>query len=223
MRPRSVSDDDILAAARVCLFARGPSATIEEIAKRVGVSGPAVLKRFGSKEKLVMRALVSEAPPDLSHGPEPGDLRPQLLRVLLHIERMLRQAAPALATMRAGGANVSQWIVNAPPRLARRHVRAWLEQARHSHGLTHPDLETASDLLCSLVEARGFLSWIEPTWVDGEDAWAGRAVDVVFGGLQEPAVTRHSLRAPKVAAKRAPRRAPRTARRVYRARPGADK
>ena len=183
MRPRSVSDQEILDAAQACLLAHGPSVAVNVIGERVGISGPAVLKRFGSKENLVARALLSEAPPDLSQGPTSGPLRPQLIAMLLHIERLLLQAAPKLATLRAGGVVASRWLAKPHPRVARRNLLAWLEQARHSHGLSHADLEAAADLLISLVEARGFLAWVEPTWVDAGDSWAARAVDALFGRL----------------------------------------
>jgi hypothetical protein len=65
--------------------------------------------------------------------------------------------------------------------VARRGLRHWIERAQRSHGLAHPDPETAADLLISLVEARGFISWVEPTWVDAGNEWAPRAVTAVFG------------------------------------------
>jgi len=189
MRPRTVSDEEILKAARTCLLTHGPSVAVATIAKRVGITGPAVLKRFGTKERLVNRALLSEAPPDLSSGPKPGPLRPQLVAILLTIERLLYQAAPRLATLRAGGVVASRLWAKAHPRLARRNLLAWLEAARRTHGLAHSDMETAADLLVSLVEARGFLAWIEPTWVGTGDAWAAKAVDALFGTL---AITKRS-------------------------------
>ncbi len=184
MRPRCISDEAILDAARACLLARGPSATVGEIAAQLGVSGPAILKRFGTKEKLITQALISEAPPDLSSGPAPGPWKPQLVAVLLAIERVLQQAVPQLATRRAGGVKASEWVSQDHPRMARRSLRAWLEAARVSHGLAHAELETAADLMVSLVEARGFLGWVEPAWRDSGDEWATRAVDALFG---EPA------------------------------------
>lgn len=185
MRPRTVTDEDILDAARACLLDSGPSVSVAAIGERLGITGPAVLKRFGSKENLVMRALLSEPPPDLSHGPDPGPLRAQLVETLLHIERLLLGAAPKLATMRAGGVKASQWLDRPHPRMARESLRSWLEKARRTHGLSHTDLDAAADLLISLVEARGFLSWVEPTWVEPGDEWASRAVDALFG-VPEP-------------------------------------
>ena len=200
MRPRLVSDEAILDAAQACLLAYGPSVSVSVIGKRVGISGPAVLKRFGSKENLVTRALLSEAPPDLSQGPKPGPLQPQLVAVLLHIERLLLKAAPKLATLRAGGVVASRWVAKPHPHVARCNLCAWLKQARRSHNLTYADLETVADLLISLVEARGFLGWVEPTWVDAGDKWATRAVNALLGEPQ---------RAPK---RRRPKRRSATAR-----------
>jgi AcrR family transcriptional regulator len=179
-----VSDEEILEAARACLLAQGPAVSVATIAQRVGVSGPAVLKRFGSKEQLVNRALLSESPPDLSQGPEPGPLRPQLVAILLRTERLLLNAAPRLATMRAGGVQGSQWLDRPHPRRARENLLAWLKKARTTHHLAHPDLEAAADLLISLVEARGFLAWVDPSWVKPGRAWASRAVDAMFADLQ---------------------------------------
>jgi AcrR family transcriptional regulator len=184
MRPRLVSDEAILDAAQACLLAFGPSVSVTVIGKRVGISGPAVLKRFGSKENLVTRALLSEAPPDLSQGPKPGPLRPQLVTVLLQIERLLLKAAPKLATLRAGGVVASRWLAKPHPQMARRTLCSWLKRARRSHNLTHRDLETVADLLISLVEARGFLAWVDPAWVEGGEAWATRAVDALFDDPQ---------------------------------------
>lgn len=196
-----MSDEEILDAAQACLLAHGPSVAVNVIGERVGISGPAVLKRFGSKENLVTRALLSEAPPDLSRGPKPGPLRPQLVAVLLHIERLLLKAAPKLATLRAGGVVASRWLAEPHPTVARRNLLSWLKQARRTHNLTHADLETAADLLISLVEARGFLAWVEPTWVEAGETWATRAVDALF---DEP----HPVRKPR------PRKRPSATRRL---------
>lgn len=196
-----MSDHDILEAARASLLAYGPSVSVAEIARRVGLSGPAVLKRFGSKETLVARALLPSGPkPDWSRGPDPGPLRPQLVAMLHRAEQLLSEAAPRLAALRAGGVELSRWLNDSPPRRARRALHTWLEKARRTHGLSHPDLEAAADLLVSLVEARGFLAWAEPTWVESSDDWAARAIDAVFGvegsaaAARRPTVSRRSAR-----------------------------
>ena len=56
-RPRTVSDEDVLAAARKVFLARGPGAPVSDIAARVGLSQPALFRRFGDKNEILRRAL----------------------------------------------------------------------------------------------------------------------------------------------------------------------
>ena len=186
MRPRRVSDEEFLEAARTCLLEHGAAVSLDAIARCVGVSGPAVLKRFGTKEQLVTRALLSDAPPDLSGGPEPGPLRPQLVAILVRTAKLVANAAPRLATLRAGGVTGAQIAENPHPRAARQNLLKWLTKAEKSHGLVHPDLEIAVDLLVALVEARAFMAWVEPKWSRPLRGWAWRAVDTIFD-LDAPA------------------------------------
>jgi AcrR family transcriptional regulator len=52
-RPRQVQDDTVLDAAEAVMAALGPMRfTVDEVARRVGVSAPALLQRFGSKRAL---------------------------------------------------------------------------------------------------------------------------------------------------------------------------
>ncbi len=56
-RPRTFSDDDLLAAARRVLLDRGPQGfTLTDAADAAGISRPALIQRFGSREAL-LRAL----------------------------------------------------------------------------------------------------------------------------------------------------------------------
>ena len=60
-RPRQVTDEDILRAARDCALDHGPGVSMELVAERLGVTPPALLKRFGSRKALLLAAL---RPPD---------------------------------------------------------------------------------------------------------------------------------------------------------------
>lgn len=54
-RPRRVQDDTVLDAAAQLMRDVGPVGfTVDEVARRVGVSGPALLQRFGSKRALLL-------------------------------------------------------------------------------------------------------------------------------------------------------------------------
>ena len=68
-RPRQVSDEDILSAARKCFLEHGGSVSTSVIAKSLGISQPALFRRFGTKEKLMIEALLpkpSEWPDELN-------------------------------------------------------------------------------------------------------------------------------------------------------------
>jgi AcrR family transcriptional regulator len=54
-RPRTVTDEDILAAAARAMARRGPVAlTLADVAEEVGLSPAALIKRFGSKRGLLL-------------------------------------------------------------------------------------------------------------------------------------------------------------------------
>ena len=82
-RPRQVSDEDILTAAKEILLEHGAKASTTAIAKAVGLSQAALFKRFGTKLDLVKAALAPKTPRqwwlDAANGPDPsGDFRTQL-------------------------------------------------------------------------------------------------------------------------------------------------
>ena len=56
-RPKTISDVDVLAAAREVFLNRGPNVSTVEIAKRVGLSQPALFQRFGDKASLFLKAM----------------------------------------------------------------------------------------------------------------------------------------------------------------------
>jgi AcrR family transcriptional regulator len=56
-RPKEVTDDQILVAARRCFLERGASVSAVEIARELGVSHTTLFNRFGSKKALMIAAL----------------------------------------------------------------------------------------------------------------------------------------------------------------------
>lgn len=61
-RPRSVSDDDILAALARAISRTGPAQlTLADVAAEAGVAAPTIAQRFGSKRNLLL-AFAAQAP-----------------------------------------------------------------------------------------------------------------------------------------------------------------
>ena len=86
VRPKQVTDEDLLKIALKCFLEHGPNVSAQIIADRAGLSQPVLFKRFGTKEELFLRAV---APPEhqpildwLDASPSPGPFRPQVVQLL---------------------------------------------------------------------------------------------------------------------------------------------
>ncbi len=92
-RPVTISDDQILEAARAVFTEKGPRATTAEIAERAGVSEGILFKRFGSKAGLHKVAMSSDIAGDWIRR----EMRAQApLRTKKDFERFLRWQADVL-------------------------------------------------------------------------------------------------------------------------------
>jgi AcrR family transcriptional regulator len=61
-RPQTISNDDMLAAARTVFLKDGVGGSTREIARRAGISEAALFKRFSTKAQLFMAAMAPPAP-----------------------------------------------------------------------------------------------------------------------------------------------------------------
>ncbi len=97
-RPRTLSDETILTTTRAVLLERGPAVSVSVMAKRVGLSAPALLARFGSKAALVRAALAPPSPRpvllSLQQEPRPEGFPAQLAETLEGLGRWLERALP---------------------------------------------------------------------------------------------------------------------------------
>jgi len=82
-RPKEVTDEQIVVAARRCFLGRGAGVSAAEIARELGVSHTTLFNRFGSKEALMVAAL---GPPEkvpwvaaLDAGPDDRPIHDQLV------------------------------------------------------------------------------------------------------------------------------------------------
>jgi AcrR family transcriptional regulator len=107
-RPRQVTNEQILGATRACVFERGPQVALDEVAERLGVTSPALLKRFGNRQKLLLEALrpphVVPFQAELHRGPDcQRPLQAQLERLFTQVHDFLEQVVPGVAVLRESG------------------------------------------------------------------------------------------------------------------------
>ncbi len=111
VRPRQVTDEQVLEIAREVFLEHGPKAPVSIIAGRLGVSDAALFKRFGTKQNLVLAALLPPEEPDflqvLEGGPGPGDIEEQLVVVARRLGAGVANAKGAdLTSARLFGADL---------------------------------------------------------------------------------------------------------------------
>jgi AcrR family transcriptional regulator len=192
-RPRQVLDEEILAVARACFIEHGASVSTDTIAARLGVSGPALLKRFGSKRELLKAAFsIGKAPPFLhllDEGPDERELTVQIREVAGVIDAFFREMVPAFAVMREAGITPEEWRgenkqIPAPARsyLA---MAGWFRRAQEQGRLREGDPNVMASLFLAGLQHRYFLAHVTNQSVptEAEDPWLERMVDIFWRGV----------------------------------------
>jgi AcrR family transcriptional regulator len=148
-RPRQVSDEQILAVMRERVLAHGPSVSLDLVAEELDVSTPALLKRFGNRQALMLAALRPPENPDwiqsLLEGPGEGSLEAQLTEIFSRIQAFVVEVAPCISALRESGIPLSAFFTKKQtPELGIRALQTWLDKARKQGLVTARETETES-------------------------------------------------------------------------------
>ena len=169
-RPRQLSDDQILQGARKCFLELGPSVSAELIAERLGISQPALFKRFKTKQNLLLTALRPPAVPPFTKRVDAGPTdQPLAQQVQLIAEEMLDfflLHSPAMMTLAASGIPplaVMEAYEQPPPLVALRSLSGFFCRARSMGLIGEIDPKEAALSLMGGVHVRVFLSHISST------------------------------------------------------------
>jgi AcrR family transcriptional regulator len=148
-RPSSISDDQILAAARAVFLRKGISATTAEVARRAGVAEGSLFNRFKSKQGLFKAAMASQLadPPwatALEERVGEGDVRETLREVGLQIVDFLRAVLPLMMmswSNRGGGLPAPLAMPDPPPLRLLKRVAGFFEAEMRAGRLQRHDPE----------------------------------------------------------------------------------
>jgi AcrR family transcriptional regulator len=147
-RPRTVSDEQILEATRAAVRRHGPSVSLDTIAGRLHVSQPALLKRFKTRNKLFIAALMPpETPPFLKRleaGPGDEPIGQQLEEVLSEMASFFDEIAPLLSALRESGIPNHEAHPKRPHLAALNALAGWLVRATQRGLLDVADPEAAA-------------------------------------------------------------------------------
>jgi AcrR family transcriptional regulator len=99
-RPVTISDEQILEAARIVLVRDGVNATTKAIALEAGIAEGSIFRRFPTKEALFSAAMIISRPPAWVQGLDDlvgkGDPRENLTHIAQEMVRFLLQVIPLL-------------------------------------------------------------------------------------------------------------------------------
>lgn len=166
-RPRQISNEQILSAMRTAVMSDGPTVSLEQVASGLGVTAPALLKRFGSRDALLIEAL---RPPDrpewvelLIAGPTPTpDFRTQMLDIFVRMSEFMSQVVPCMMALRESGISHERIFTpdRRPPEVAIKGIKHWLDKA-HELGLTESkDSETTAFAILGSLQTRAFFAHV---------------------------------------------------------------
>lgn len=135
-RPRQVTSQDIILVARSHFLTKGHSASVNSIARDLGVSHSALIQRFGSKRQLLITAL--RPPTDFPwettflEGPQlsPLEAREQLNQVCQKLLTFLEEHLPSIRVLQAAEIQPSE-LFNGHlpfPLIAIQQVSGWIQR-----------------------------------------------------------------------------------------------
>jgi AcrR family transcriptional regulator len=175
-RPQRISDQQIIDAMLAAMVAHGPSVSLDVVAGELGVSVPAVLKRFGTRRALMIRALrLPESPPWFATVAALPDQRPLLVQMEELLETLwgfFVEMMPQLIALRASGINIDEVYRSEDgtpvPLRAIGVLAAWLRRAFDQHLIDKAQLkqmapEHVANAILGAVQSRFFFSTIAGT------------------------------------------------------------
>ncbi len=192
-RPQKVSDEEILTAARACFLEHGASVSISRIAERLGVSQAALFKRFGTKQQLLLRAMMPTADPPwvliAADGPDERPIDVQLNEFALGLVAFFRHMLPCMAVLRGSGINPEDMLKSfdvPPPVLSHRAVSAWFQMAMDQGRIRECDASSLAFNFIGAFHGRIMIDHLAPGYF-GEiepEAFVAHTVDLLMNGLK---------------------------------------
>ena len=192
VRPKQISDEEILEEALACFMESGVGVSVQVIADRVGLSQPALFKRFGTKEELILRAL---APPEkipvidwIETLPEPGPIRPQLEALFEKLWETFKWLFPRIALIRASQIapeTVFARYEKPPPLRLLIAIGQFLERAQKS-GQIRADVvpEACAQSMLGVMQGRAFFQFMMRAEYSPDDAlYIQSAADLLCRGM----------------------------------------
>ncbi|MDI3285619.1 TetR/AcrR family transcriptional regulator [Polyangium sp. 15x6] len=192
-RPKEVTDEQIVVAARRCFLERGAGVSAADIAREIGVSHTTLFNRFGSKEGLMIAAL---GPPKeipwvaaLEAGPDDRPIREQLVEHAKVMSAYFQDLQAGLGMLQAAGIAPGKAYRGrtgeSAPVQAFRALIAWLERAQSQGRLARCDVETLASTILGALHGWAFTARVcgGSTAPAAEERYVERFIELLWNGI----------------------------------------
>jgi AcrR family transcriptional regulator len=192
-RPREVTDEQIVVAARRCFLERGAGVTAAEIGRELGVTHTTVFHRFGSKEALMIAALGPPATVPwasaLEAGPDARPIRDQLVELAKVMAAYFQDIQAGLGVLQAAGIDARKAYADRPgvpaPVQGIRALGSWLRQAQAQGRLAACDVDTLASTILAALHGWALATRLlgHSTAPDAGERYIERFVDLLWQGI----------------------------------------
>lgn len=204
-RPRSVSDQEVFRAVRDAVLEQGPQVSLDVVAERIGVTAPALFRRFGNRQELLLLSLRPEERPAfldlLDAGPDvsakAAPIEEQIVEIFTEIGHYLVRTLPCMVALRESGLPFSAIHATSdepPPIRTIKALAAWLERATNAGKLAVPDPTATAMAMIGSVHMPIFIRHITNGKKAHEPRHFARELAQIFlegiAGSQRPASKR---------------------------------
>lgn len=195
-RPREVTDEQIVVAARRCFLKHGTGVSAADIGRELGVSHTTLFNRFGSKEGLMLAAL---GPPKeiawvaaLDAGPDERPIRDQLVEHGREMSAYFKELQAGFGLLEAAGIDPGKahrgCTEKSAPEQAYSALVGWLERAQKKGRLGKCDVDTLAATLLGALQGRHFTARVcglATSHTTGKD-YVERLIDLLWNGVAKP-------------------------------------
>lgn len=195
-RPRQVTDEQIVAATRDAVHEHGPQASLDVVAERLGVTAPALIKRFGTRQNLVLTALAPDFAELDAIFDAPIDERSfevQLESIIDRLSSYMAATLPRVMALRECGFSNEALMerVKVPmPVRASNGMHLWLKAARAEGLVSGDQLETAAMAIVGAVTTRTIAAHLtKQTWSARSQRKHGLELASLFARALAPRAT----------------------------------
>jgi AcrR family transcriptional regulator len=192
-RPKQVTDEQIVVAARRCFLERGARVSAADIARELGLTHTTLFNRFGSKEALMIAALgPAEKVPwvaVLEAGPDDRPIREQLVENCKVMSGYFEELQSGLAVLRAAGiapGKAMQRRKGEPhPVQAFRALTAWLRRAQKQGRLAKCDVDTLAATIIGALHNWAFTARVcdQPAGPTASERHVERLIELLWNGI----------------------------------------